>query len=272
VSTVGRLVEAPDPPSVLVVDNASDDATVAETRRRHPSVKVVSLPGNAGAAARNIGARLATTALVAFSDDDSWWDPGALALAADILEADPAIALAAARVLVGVDGEIDPISVLMAAGALDEWHRPAPAGRRGVTGFLACAAVVRRRAFLAVGGFEPHLLIGGEEEPVALALADAGWKLVYTPDVVARHHPSSRRETDRRRRLLVRNDLLTTWRHYPVAVAARRSLKRIATIDVTLWPAVAAAARSAPWVAAHRRAVSPRVVAAFTAADGPHET
>ena len=263
--TAAQLVDLPDPPAVVVVDNGSDDGTAAAVRRRFPAVTVVPLPANTGAAARSLGARLAVTPLVAFSDDDSWWDAGALRLAGDLMSCDPAIALIAARMLVGPDGALDPVSGLMAGGSLDEWHRPAAGGRRGVTGFLACGAVVRRDAFLAVGGFEPHLLIGGEEEPVALALADAGWKLVYAPEVVARHHPSPRREASRRRHLLVRNHLLTSWRHYPVADAVRRTRAAVAAAatDVSVWPGVGAALTSLPWALAHRRAVDKRVAAVF---------
>ena len=265
--TAARLVDGPDPPAVVVIDNGSDDGTAAAVRRQFPTLTVVPLPANAGAAARSLGARLAVTPLVAFSDDDSWWDAGALRLAGDLMSRDPAIGLVAARILVGPDGALDPTSALMAGGSLDEWHRPAGGGRRGVTGFLACGAVVRRDAFLAVGGFEPHLLIGGEEKPVALALADAGWKLVYAPEVVARHHPSHRREGRRRRYLLVRNDLLTSWVHYPIGAAVRRTRMAVAAsaTDVSLWPAVGAALTSLPWALAHRRAVDKRVAAVFAA-------
>ncbi len=48
-----------------------------------------------------------------------------------------------------------------------------------VLGFLACAAIVRRKAYLEVGGFDPRMMIGGEEELLAADLASAGWGLAY---------------------------------------------------------------------------------------------
>ncbi len=99
--TLGRLHELPDRPPVIVVDNASADGSAAAVRDRYPAVTVRMLPRNAGAAARNTGVALAATPYVAFSDDDSWWEPGALSRAAAALDADPGLGLVAARTLVG---------------------------------------------------------------------------------------------------------------------------------------------------------------------------
>jgi GT2 family glycosyltransferase len=153
----------------------------------------------------------------------------------------------------------------MAAGQLNEWLEPSAHGRRGVTGFLACAAVVRRSAFLAVGGFERHLLIGGEEELVSLDLADAGWKLVYEPLVIARHHPSTVRDSSQRRRLLVRNHLLTGWIRLSAPAALQRSTSMIrpAGRHQGRWRGVTAALTDLGWALAHRRVVAPTVEQAF---------
>ena len=200
--------------------------TPAAVKQRFPLARVIALPSNEGAAARTLGARLATTRHIAFCDDDSWWEPGALTVAADQLDADPQIGLVAAKVLVGPAATVDPTSIQMAAGRLDDRLRPSPVGRRGVTGFLACAAVVRRSAFLAVGGFEAHLRIGGEEELVSLDLAASEWKLVYLPEAVVRHHPSTQRDSRYRQRLEVRNHLLTAGLRYSGRTVGRRGVAR----------------------------------------------
>lgn len=83
-------------------------------------------------------------------------------------------------------------------------------------GFVACGAVLRRSAYLQVGGFRPQLGVGGEEELLATDLAAAGWDLVYCDELVAHHHPSPIRDRDRRRELEIRNRLWFAWlrRHH----------------------------------------------------------
>jgi GT2 family glycosyltransferase len=206
---------------VIVVDNASVDGTVAAVRERHPRVEVVELPANRGALARNVGVARADTPYVAFADDDSWWAPGALALAADVLDAYPRVAVLAARVLVGRSQRLDPVCAGMATAPLGiSVEHPGPA----VLGFMACGAVVRRDAFLACGGFDELVFFAGEEERVALDLAAAGWALAYVPAVVAHHHPSLVRDVARRRALVVRNAVLVAVLRRPWSVVAHRMI------------------------------------------------
>jgi GT2 family glycosyltransferase len=200
--TLARLGELPERPEVVVVDNASREPPAAPVTERAPWARLVLLPRNLGAGARTVGARTVGAPYVAFCDDDSWWEPGSLARAADLMDAHPRLGLLAARVLVGPERRDDPVCSRMATGPLG----PA-AGLPGVPvlGFLACGAIVRRSAFLAVGGFERRLGIGGEEELLAMDLADAGWRLAYVPEVTARHEPAPRRADEARRRRQARN-------------------------------------------------------------------
>jgi GT2 family glycosyltransferase len=85
--------------------------------------------------------------------------------------------------------------------------------------------VVRVDAFLAVGGFERRLGVGGEEELFALDLAAAGWGLAYVERVIAHHHPSPTREVERRRRRQTRNSLWVAWLRLPVTLAVRETLR-----------------------------------------------
>ena len=267
--TVHRLLRLPESPTVVVVDNHSADGSAERARRWFPAVRVIALPSNEGATARTIGARAAATPYVAFCDDDSWWEPGALTVAADRLDADDQLGLVAAKVLVGPTATVDPVSELMAAGVLDDRFRPNPVGPRGVTGFLACAAAVRRSAFLAVGGFDPFIGLGGEEELVALDLARGGWKLIYEPEAVVRHYPSPRRDITGRQRRLARNDLLTAGLRYSTRTVRRRALVAVRNAGghAGACSGMADAVASAPWVLAHRHAVTAELEAAFIPGD-----
>jgi GT2 family glycosyltransferase len=191
---------------VVLVDNASTDGTADRVARTFPDVTVLRLPRNAGAVARNVGVTASRTPYVAFADDDSWWEPGALDEAANLLDAHSDLGLVAARVLVGDAAITDPVCEQMAASALGT--RPGEPGPR-VLGFIACGAVVRRSAYLEAGGFDPVTFFAGEEERLALDLAAAGWGLCYAPDVVARHLPSMSRDPGARLVRITRNELLT---------------------------------------------------------------
>jgi GT2 family glycosyltransferase len=254
-ATLERLAALPERPPVVVVDNASSDGTPAAVRAAWPGVRVVALARNAGAAARTAGARLAATPFVAFSDDDSWWAPGALARAADLLDRHPAMGLIAARVLVGPQERLDPTCAAMARSPL-----AAPAGAPGpaVLGFLACGAVVRRSAFLGCGGFEPRYGTGGEEELLALDLAAAGWRLHYVDEVVAHHHPALGGR-DARTRVQVRNALWSCWLRRPAPRAVARSASILAGAGRAGAPGLADALASLRWVARHRRVIPPDV-------------
>jgi GT2 family glycosyltransferase len=253
--TLGHLRALPERPPVIVVDNGSTDGSVSAVRAAHPDVEVIALERNLGAAGRNVGAERARTPWVAFADDDSWWAPGALGRAVGHLRAQPAIALVVARILVGADERLEPLCAELAASPLGtEPGDPGPT----LLGFIACGAVVEREAFLAVGGFHPRFGVGGEEALVAWDLACAGRRCVYAPDVVAHHHPSPVRDPSRRRRVVVRNHLWTTWLRRPLPSLARETFGYLpgAAVDAPgragLWEALA----GLPGVRAERRVVT----------------
>jgi GT2 family glycosyltransferase len=222
-------------------------------RAEFPSATLIRLPRNRGAVARNIGVRHAATPYVAFSDDDSWWAQGALHLAELAFERCPRLAVVAARTLVGPEEREDPEAAAMAESPLG---RPPDLPGPAVLGFVACAAVVRRRAFLAAGGFSRVLLFPGEESLLAWDLAAAGWRMSYVDHVVAHHHPSTRRpQSTRRRALELRNALLTTLMRRPmqVALAHTRAVVRQAMREPAARRGLAGALRRLPAALAERQ-------------------
>lgn len=174
----------------------------------------MSLPRNLGARARTLGMARAGTPFVAFADDDSWWAPGDLARAVAIMRAHPRLAVLNARILVGAEERLDPVCAEMAHSALGTApDLPGPS----LLGFIACAALVRTEAFLAVGGFDPVVRFPGEEERPALDLAASGWGLAYVDQVTVHHHPSVRRDDPGRRQAAIwRSRLLTGLMRHPV--------------------------------------------------------
>ncbi|HWM06231.1 MAG TPA: glycosyltransferase family 2 protein [Actinophytocola sp.] len=254
--TLGRLAALHPKPSIVVVDNGSTDATapaVCAAAGRLGGIRLIRLSRNEGAAARNVGVAAADTPYVAFADDDSWWAADALPQAETIFDEHPRVGLLAARTLVGPDEHGDPVSERMATSPLgQEQSLPGPS----VLGFLACAAIVRRSAFLDAGGFSRLLHFGGEEELLAYDLAAAGWQLCYVDSLRAHHHPSLLRD-DRLSRDVrqLRNHTLVTWlrRPAPVAVCSGIGLLRRALRYPPAVLAAAGALARLPVVLARRR-------------------
>jgi N-acetylglucosaminyl-diphospho-decaprenol L-rhamnosyltransferase len=248
---------------VVVVDNGSDDGSPERIARRCPDIPLIRLRHNAGAAARNVGVARAATPYVAFADDDSYWMGDSLGRAAAILRDNPTAGLLTGTVLVGPEHRIDPLSARMATAPLGV-HRgqPGPA----VLGFLACATVVRRQAFLAVGGFNARLHIYGEEDLLALDLAAAGWSLSYVRSLYVHHLPGTNgRDPSARRRVEARNRILTAVLRRPPAVVARTVAGAARRRDDRR--GIVAAVPALPWAIAHRRTLPPPVESARSTLD-----
>ena len=266
-ASVARQLALPERPHVIVVDDASTDGTSSVLAAEHPAVEVIRLERSLGGAARNAGVRAARSPYVALSDDDAWWRPGALRRAAALLDAHPRLAVVQARILVGPAEREDPTCAEMARSPL-----PPAADQPGhpLVSFIACAAVVRRSAFLSVGGFSERLGVGGEEELLGWDLLADGWQLSYVPDLVAHHHPP-RESTDRpgRRAASLRNALWTTWLRRPAGAAARHTLRTLlrAPLDPATAGGVGRALTGAPWVLAERRVSPPHVEAMLRTLD-----
>jgi GT2 family glycosyltransferase len=253
-----QLSQLPEQPHVIVVDNGSTDNTAAMVRIRFPSVSLIRLPRNHGAVARNVGVLLARTPVVAFADDDSAWEPGSLAAAARYMERHPRLALIAARTLVGPKRRVDDLSTAMAAAPLG--HEPDLPGP-SILGFLACAAVVRREAFLRAGGFDPVVFFMGEEDRLAYDLQRLGWGMAYCEDIQARHEPDVANPA--RALLADRNRVLTLWMRRPLsaALSATVALLGRAVTHPPAWRTAGQLLYRLPAAIARRRGPNPNVEA-----------
>ncbi|GII66161.1 glycosyl transferase [Sphaerisporangium krabiense] len=266
-ATLARLRALPERPQVVLVDNGSRDGTAPAVAAAYPEVELVALGENLGAVGRNVGVRRLATPYVAFCDDDTWWDPGCLSRAADVLDRFPALAVLTARILVEPGGREDPIvAELRGSPVAGPAWLPGPA----LGSFLAGASVLRRDAFLGCGGFDARLWLGGEEELLAADLATAGWELCYLEDLTV-HHQAAVRDGHARRRVGLRNTLWFTWLRRPLRPALRRTSHLMRTVPrdrvsaLAFWDAL----RGLPWVLAERRSLPPHVELRFSALEGP---
>ncbi|MBM7241915.1 glycosyltransferase [Rhodococcus fascians] len=261
-TTLSHLARLRPRPPVVVVDNASSDETervVAEASTTSEPVSYIRLDHNGGGASRNVGVRAAATPYVAFSDDDSWWEQGALPRAEQVFDRYPGVGLIAARTLVGHDNREDPVNALMANSPLGQTpDSPGPS----ILGFIACGTVVRTRAFEQAGGFSELIGFAGEEESLALDLATAGYQLCYVDSIINHHHPSTSRASPHDRISAARrNEVLTAWMRRPLSRASTDSAKLVlsACSDTAARRALVPTLQRLPSAIRRRRPVPPDV-------------
>ncbi|MFC5065116.1 glycosyltransferase family 2 protein [Actinomycetospora atypica] len=221
------------PAAVVVVDDGSTDATAALADAHPLRPTVLRHRTNHGlGAARTTGIAAASTPLVAFTDDDCRPGPHWLAgLVAALPEQAVAVGGAvhaastdsAARRYAAVTRPLAPVEVDTASGsALDRLtgyvraarRAPADGVGREVASLVGASMLVRRDALDAVGGFDPAIRFGGDEEDLCRRLrTEFGAAAVRFEPAVVLHHEFDPRPTDvlRRARAYGRGNH-RTWR------------------------------------------------------------
>jgi N-acetylglucosaminyl-diphospho-decaprenol L-rhamnosyltransferase len=183
---------------VLVVDNASDDASAALAR--DAGVRVLQLPANVGfGAAANRGFEATDGRYVLLLNPDAApRDEQAIPRLLACADADPGAAVLGPA-LVGSDGGPQPSLV----GVPTRWWTGAPAistvppgwlGRLGPRlrasdeHFLVGAALLLRRSALAeLAGFDSDFFLFGEDVDLCLRAQRAGWAVRLCSDAVFVH-------------------------------------------------------------------------------------
>jgi glycosyltransferase involved in cell wall biosynthesis len=252
-----------------VVDDASPDATLDAVRERYaghdPRVTLLPLSTRGGAAAaRNAALARGDAPLIAFIDQDDRWRAEKLERQVDCMLGAPEVAV--------VHSDIVHID---AAGAVRPGAADPDNARRARIDYRALdreallrecfdaitirlgAALVRRDAFEAVGGFDTRFP-GAEEWSLWVRLAAAGGGVAHLPepllerrmhaantsrvqvaerregwfraiDEVAEQHPELAARADRLRASILRSEALTQLRSGRGA-AAREPLRRLAAL------------------------------------------
>ena len=186
------------PDRVVVVDNASTDGSPEEIEERHPEVEVIRLGRNAGfARANNAGVRAAADCgWVVLLNADAYPEPRWLEELLDAARRRPECASFASRMM-----QADEPKLLDGAG--DLYHVSGLAWRRDhgralaethealeeEEVFAACggAAMYRRDAYVATGGFDEDFFAYFEDTDLGFRLRLDGQRCLYVPGSVVHH-------------------------------------------------------------------------------------
>jgi GT2 family glycosyltransferase len=211
------------PKRTIVVDNGSQDGSPELVEQRFPSVELVRMGGNAGfAAANNAAVELARDCeYVALLNADAYPEAKWLDELVRAADADPGCASFSSRMMrANEPGDLD--------GGGDVYHPPGGAGRRWFGErlasvpaalepgevFSACAgaALYRRAAFVAAGGFDEDFFMFYEDVDLGFRLRLAGWRCRYVPDSVVAHVGSATAGLDSDFSLFhIQRNLVWTW-------------------------------------------------------------
>jgi len=185
-----------DPFAIYLIDNCSSDDSVALTRTRYPMVRLIETGGNLGFAAaydrviRQLDYEYFVLLNVDTIVDENWLHP-----LLRTVDGDKRVGVCGSKIISMSDRKtIDHAGgmlTLIGAGLdIGKWEIDGGRyDRAKEIGFACgCSLLVRKAAYLEVGGFDPKYFMYHEDVDLCWKLLMFGYLVVYVPDSVVRHH------------------------------------------------------------------------------------
>jgi GT2 family glycosyltransferase len=239
---------------IIVVDNGSIDGSVEMIEHEFVEAagavrtRLIRNAENRGfCAANNQGIAMARGAFVALLNNDAEADPGWLKALRRVLEQRPEVGMAASKILVYENPRrIDKAGHLIypdgqnrgrGMGDPDDGRYDKLEEALWPDG---CAAMYRKLMLDQIGGFDEDFFAYGDDAELGLRARIAGWKCMYVPDAVARHHRGRTLglESTRRLELIERNRALLAMKLFPWSLLWRNGFYYAARLAAGAWAAV----------------------------------
>jgi GT2 family glycosyltransferase len=208
----------------IVVDNGSMDGS-AEMAEDEFGARVIRNRENRGfCAANNQGIAAAGGQFIALLNNDAEADDGWLAALVQACSQAADVGMAASKVLVWEDPRrIDKAGHLIfpdgqnrgrGTGELDRGQFDA---EEEVLWPDGCAAMYRKEMLDQIGGFDEDFFAYGDDAELGLRARIAGWRCIYTPHAIVRHHRGATLGKDSawRLELIERNRVLLAIKLFP---------------------------------------------------------
>jgi GT2 family glycosyltransferase len=237
---------------VFVVDNASTDGSaelVEEIRASYPvPLSLIRSQANLGfCAGNNLGFSAAEAELIALLNNDAEAEPGWLLALDQAMSTNEYVGMTASKILVWEDPRrIDKVGHLIypdgqnrgrGAGQLDQGQFDQVEEVLWPDG---CAAMYRRAMLDEIGGFDEDFFAYADDAELGLRARWAGWKCLYTPHAVVRHHRGATLGlgSGRRLTLIERNRVLLAVKLFPWNLLWANGAYLIARVTAGLWAAL----------------------------------
>jgi GT2 family glycosyltransferase len=247
------LQKLKQPFEVVVVDNGSEDGSADMVEKEFSQSPVFRLrlirnTENRGfCAANNQGFQASNAELVALLNNDAEAQAEWLAALADAFNGRPEIGMAASKILVYEDPRrIDKAGHLI---YLDGQNRGRGSGELDAGQYDrmeevlwpdGCAAMYRREMLDQIGGFDEDFFAYADDAELGLRARIAGWKCLYIPDAIVRHHRGATLglRSIRRVELIERNRVLLAAKLFPWSLLWLNGAYYLARMAAGLWAAM----------------------------------
>jgi GT2 family glycosyltransferase len=208
----------------IVVDNGSSDGSAGMVEKEFGARVIRNRENRGFCAANNQGIAVARGEFIALLNNDAEANAGWLAALCASFAKHPDAGMAASKVLVWEEPtRIDKVGHLIfpdgqnrgrGSGALDRGQFDREEEALWPDG---CAAMYRKEMLDEIGGFDEDFFAYGDDAELGLRARIAGWKCIYAPGAVVRHHRGSTmgKGSAKRLALIERNRVLLAAKLFP---------------------------------------------------------
>ncbi len=203
---------------VIVVDNASTDGSPEIVRERYPQVRLLVQKENLGAVGRNRGFEVSRGKYIVSLDNDVYFrTPNELSKLYKVFKKSPKVGCVNFRIFAPSSNDPD----------ITNWCHPRDLNvyfdKTFETDYISEGASAFRKAALdRVGLYYYPFFIGHEGDDLAVRLIDAGYKILYCPEIEVCHiHSSTERPSWRTYYFHTRNSIWFFYKNFRLLFVAK---------------------------------------------------
>ena len=171
---------------IIVIDNASTDGSAQMVQSQFQHVILIANQDNRGfSKANNQGIQVSNGRYLLFLNPDTQVLPGALHVAVEFMDAQPAVGLAGTKII-NPDNSPQP-SVEYRYPGQQHAREDFGLATGDIAWVLGASIIARKNVIDQLGGFDEDYFLYAEETDLCLRARKNGWKIDYIPEAVIVH-------------------------------------------------------------------------------------